>query len=74
MKKCFESTLNQIEWDEFVIRKSGDYRQFYNWGVLKSKYKWQILRLCITENDELISSCQLLIKMKGPLVFIYLPG
>ena len=74
MKKCYESTLNQMEWDEFVTRKKGDQRQCYNWGILKIKYKWQILRLCISENDELISSCQLLIKKKGPLIFIYLPG
>jgi len=74
MKYCYESSLSKSEWDEFVIKKKGDYRQFYNWGILKIKYKWQVLRLCINENDELISSCQLIIKTKGPLIFIYLPG
>ncbi len=74
MNICYESSLNENDWDKFVHNKNGDYRQFYKWGILKEKYNWKILRLCISKKEVLVSTCQLLVKTKGPLVFIYLPG
>lgn len=74
MSKLEISKLNRNDWDEFVKMYDGDYRQFYDWGELKKKFGWQVLRLEIKNNSKIISTCQLLIKKKWPLMFVYFPG
>ena len=73
MSKLEISKLNRNDWDEFVKMYGGDYRQFYDWGELKKKFGWQVLRLEIKNNSKIISTCQLLIKKKWPLMFVYFP-
>ena len=74
MHECSETNLKKHEWDEFIRNNNGDYRQYYDWGTLKKKFGWEIVRLGIYDNKKLVSLFQLLIKTKGPLIFIYLPG
>jgi len=74
VQECSETNLKKHEWDEFIKNNHGDYRQYYDWGTLKEKFCWEIVRLSIYDNKKLVSLFQLLIKTKGPLIFIYLPG
>ena len=68
------SKLNKNQWDDIVVKSDGDYRQFYEWGELKKIFGWDVLRLELKKNFEITSTCQLLIKRKWPLSFIYFPG
>ena len=68
------STLNKDEWDDIVKISNGDYRQFYEWGELKKKFGWEVLRLELKKNLEIISTCQLLVKKKWFCLFIFFPG
>lgn len=68
------SNLNKHEWNNIVKISNGDYRQFYEWGELKKKFGWEVLRLELKNNTEIISTCQLLLKKKWFFLFIYFPG
>ena len=68
------SNLDSQQWDKIVIKSNGDYRQFYKWGEIKKKFGWEILRLELKKNFEILSNCQLLIKKNWFVLFIYFPG
>jgi lipid II:glycine glycyltransferase (peptidoglycan interpeptide bridge formation enzyme) len=68
------STLSKDKWDDIIINSNGDYRQFYEWGELKKKFGWEVLRLELKKDSEIKSTCQLLVKKKWFLLFIYFAG
>lgn len=68
------SNLSKNEWNHIVKISNGDYRQFYEWGEIKKKFGWDVLRLELKKNLEIISTCQLLVKKKWFCLFIYFPG
>ncbi len=68
-----EFCSSETEWNNFIIKKEGNYRQLYNWGKFKSKTGWKVLRLKI--NDGLnFSLFQVTYKKFGPFLFSYIPG
>lgn len=68
------SNLQKDQWDLIVKSSNGDYRQYYEWGELKKKFGWKVLRLELKQNLKIVSTCQLLIKQKWFFLFIYFPG
>ena len=68
------SNLEPHEWNDLVDRFHGDYRQYYEWSILKKIYGWEIEQYLISENKKIVACCQILIKKIWPLIFIYFPG
>ncbi len=65
---------NDEEWDHFVIKNKGNYRQLYNWGLLQENKGWTVKRFICVENNKTLSSLQILQKKFFGFSFYYLPG
>ena len=67
------SDLSENNWDLVAKSNLHDYRQYYFWGEFKKKFNWHVKRLIFSENGQ--QKCfQLLLKIKWPVIFVYLPG
>ena len=56
------------EWDEYVIDNDGHPLQLWGWGIVKAKHNWNVDRVFIEQDGQIIGAAQLLIR---PLPFVF---
>jgi len=61
-------------WDAFVdAAPGGHHLQTTLWAQVKAKYGWQVIRLRLQRDGELVGGCQLLVRSLGPGTIAYCP-
>lgn len=59
-------------WDAFVDRAPGGHHlQTSLWGAVKGTVGWEPVRVVVTEGEEIVAGCQVLLRRFGPLVAGY---
>lgn len=66
---------NQEIWDEAVLSRGGHPLQLWGWGEVKGAHNWQVMRVFLKDNDEIMGLAQLLIRpLPGPFkALTYIP-
>jgi peptidoglycan pentaglycine glycine transferase (the first glycine) len=73
------TAVNRNSWDKFVANhRKGHLLQTWDWGELKKHFGWDVVRLALVEDEEILSGAQVLFRRfplfslayvpKGPLV------
>lgn len=70
-----ENCDNQVSWDDFVIDNSGHPLQLWGWGQVKAKHNWQVKRVFVYDDSDVIGAAQLLVRrLPWPLnALVYVP-
>lgn len=78
--QCFIPATVDPDWDKFLITQPmGHYTQSSLWGQLKAKFGWEVIRILVKENDQIVGGAQILTRRlpvwgkvgyisKGPVV------
>ena len=73
MLKIFNDSLDK--WNSIVSSFDYyDYYSLYEWGELRKKNNWQILRIINIKNNKITFACQIFYKKKFFINFFWIPG
>lgn len=70
-----ETIVNPRTWDTFIARHpAGHLLQTWNWGELKARFGWRVIRLALVEEGIILSGAQVLFRPIPPIFSLaYIP-